>query len=266
MNTCEMNDAQVSGLAAAICATAEAMGQEMSPGTAAMMAEDLSAYPVPVVRAALKACRMEVKGKLAMADILSRVQAVDGRPGKDEAWSIALAGSDESETVVMTLEIQQAMRVAAPILRLGDKVGARMAFIGAYERLVGAARAEALPASWSVSLGFDPARRATAIESAVRTKLIPQEQGAQYLADLRITPVTSDGRAIAGLLTGEAVAPSAQLRGKLAEVRELVEQNKQQQTLLRRKKVQADRVDTYLRRRRFRAQIAAMQNKELINE
>ncbi len=80
MNTSEMNDQQVAGLAAAICATAEAMGQEMNPGTAAMMAEDLCAYPVPVVKAALKACRFEVKGKLAMADILQRVLTSDGRP------------------------------------------------------------------------------------------------------------------------------------------------------------------------------------------
>ena len=63
MSTFEMNDQQVAGLAAAICATAEAMGQEMNPGTAAMMAEDLCAYSVPAVKAALKACRFEVKGK-----------------------------------------------------------------------------------------------------------------------------------------------------------------------------------------------------------
>jgi hypothetical protein len=88
MSTFEMNDQQVAGLAATICATAKAMGQEMNPGTAAMMAEDLCAYPVPVVKAALKACRFEVKDKLAMADILQRVQIADGRTGKDEAWAI----------------------------------------------------------------------------------------------------------------------------------------------------------------------------------
>lgn len=151
MSTFEMNDAQAAGLASAIIATAEAMGQEMNPGTAAIMAEDLSAFPVPVVRAALKACRLEVKGKLTMADILQRVQAADGRPGKDEAWSIALMAGDEVETVVMTSEVQQAMSAAAPILKLGDKVGARMAFMSAYERLVTAARAEAAPVTWSVS-------------------------------------------------------------------------------------------------------------------
>ena len=262
MNTSEMNDTQVAGLAAAICGTAEAMGQEISPSTAALMAEDLAVYPVSVVRAALKACRNEVKGRLAMADILSRVQLSDGRPGKDEAWSIALTASDESETVVLTAEIQQAMNAAAPILCLGDKVGARMAFISAYERLVTQARTEASPVSWSVSLGFDPVRRIAAIESAVRMMLIPQEQGAQYLAELRIAPITDDGRAIAGLLSGDVIEPSPRVREKLAEVRQIVDAAKARQEHERRKKAQADRVDTYLRKRKARAAIAMMQSRE----
>jgi hypothetical protein len=262
MNTSEMNDQQVAGLAAAICATAEAMGQEMNPGTAAMMAEDLCAYPVPIVKAALKACRSEVKGKLAMADILSRVQIKDGRPGKDEAWSIALLAGDEIETVVMTAEIQQAMTAATPILRLGDKVGARMAFMGAYERLVSAARAEAVPITWSVSLGFDPARRVMAIESAVRMQLINHEAGSKYLSDLRIAPITADGQAIAGLITGSTVAPSPRLREKLAEVRQIVDAAKARNDRQRLKKSQADRVDTYLRKRKARKAIAAVQHKD----
>ena len=264
MNTSEMNDQQVAGLAAAICATAEAMGQEMNPGTAAMMAEDLCAYPVPVVKAALKACRFEVKGKLAMADILQRVQTSDGRPGKDEAWSIALLAGDEIETVVMTAEIQQAMTAANPILRLGDKVGARMAFMGAYERLVSAARAEAVPTAWCVSLGFDPARRVAAIESAVRMQLISHEAGNQHLSDLRIAPITADGQAIAGLITGSTVAPSPHLREKLAGVRQIVTLAKARQERDRAKKAQADRVDTYLRKRKAREAIAAVRHKEAI--
>lgn len=262
MNTSEMNDQQVAGLAAAICATAEAMGQEMNPGTAAMMAEDLCAYSVSAVKAALKACRFEVKGKLAMADILQRVQAADGRPGKDEAWSIALTASDESETVIMTAETQQAMTAARPVLALGDKVGARMAFMSAYERLVTKARAEAVPTTWSVSLGFDPVRRVTAIESAVRMQLISQQAGTQYLADLRIAPVTVDGQAIAGLLTGSPAMPSPHLREKLAEVRSIVGAAKARQDREKLKKAQADRVDTYLRKRKTRTAIAVMQRME----
>jgi len=219
MNTFEMNDQQVAGLAAAICATAEAMGQEMNPGTAAMMAEDLCAYSVPVVKAALKACRFEVKGKLAMADILQRVQSSDGRPGKDEAWAIAITTNDEFETVVLTDEIQLALAAAKPILDGGDKIGARMAFIDAYQRFVGQARKDSKPVNWHVSVGFDSNRRVQAVTKAVELKRIPQEHGQKYLADLSIVPVTEDGRAIAGLLTGTVTQPKPLLRAKLEIVK-----------------------------------------------
>ncbi|WP_130908310.1 hypothetical protein [Pseudomonas sp. Sample_16] len=220
MNTFEMNDQQVAGLAAAICATAEAMGQEMNPGTAAMMAEDLCAYSVPVVKAALKACRFEVKGKLAMADILQRVQAADGRPGRDEAWAIAMTSNDEFETVVLTDEIQLALAAAKPVLDAGDKVGARMAFNSAYERLVGQAREDNKQVNWHVSVGFDANRRVQAISKAAQMQRIPQERAQQYLADLSVEPVTEDGRALAGLITGTITRPAPKLRAKLAAVKD----------------------------------------------
>ncbi|MGY2184675.1 hypothetical protein [Pseudomonas sp. SDO5591_S426] len=220
MNTFEMNDQQVAGLAAAICATAEAMGQEMNPGTAAMMAEDLCAYSVPVVKAALKACRFEVKGKLAMADILQRVQAADGRPGKDEAWAIAMTLNDEFETVVLTDEIQLALAAAKPVLDAGDKVGARMAFNSAYERLVGQAREDNKQVNWHVSVGFDANRRVQAISKAAQMRRIPQDRAQQYLAELSVEPVTEDGRALAGLITGTITRPAPKLRAKLAAVKD----------------------------------------------
>ncbi|WP_085599742.1 MULTISPECIES: hypothetical protein [unclassified Pseudomonas] len=259
MNTFEMNDAQVAGLSSAIVATAEAMGQEMNPGTAAMMAEDLCAYPVPVVKAALKACRFEVKGKLAMADILQRVQIADGRPGKDEAWGIAMAGFDERETVVLTDEMSVAMNSAAATFLAGDKVGARMAFMSAYERLVAQARAEAKPVNWEVSIGVDPSGRTQAIERAVHLQLLPQDRAALYLADLRTTPITEDGQAIAGLLTGEVRAQaSPKVREKIAEVRCILEASKAKKDRERAKEAQFDRVDTYLRKRRARIAIAQL--------
>jgi hypothetical protein len=241
----------------ALCATAEAMGATLSPNAARMMADDLEAYDVPILVRALHACRHEVQGRLTLAAIMLRVHAADGRPGKDEAWSIALSASDEFETVVLTSEIRQAMQASAPILSLGDKVGARMAFIGAYERLVAQSRAEAVPVSWSVSLGFDPGRRVAAVESAHRSQLITQEQAAGYLADLRIEPVTQDGLAIAGLLTGNVREVSAKNREKLAEVRSIVAAATARKERERAKQAQADRVNTYLRKRQLRAVLAA---------
>lgn len=263
MNSFErMAPDQIARLSLAITATAEVLGQTITSEAAEVMADDLADYPVEAVSGALKACRRELTGKLTLAAVLQRVQAADGRPGKDEAWSIALTAGDESETVVMTAEIRQAMVAAQPILSRRDVVGARMAFNSAYERLVSAARAEAKPTTWSVSLGLDPARRVTAIESAVRMQLITQQAGTQYLTDLRIAPITIDGQAIAGLITGSTAEPSPHLREKLAEVRQIVNAAKARQKREQLKKAQADRVDTYLRKRKFRAAIAAAQRKE----
>lgn len=207
-------------LAMAICATAETLGQTISPNAAQMMAEDLAEHTIEVIANALRSCRRELSGRLTLGAILQRIQAADGRPGKDEAWSIAMAASDEFDTVVLTPEIRQAMSASGPILEAGDKVGARMAFLSAYERLVSSARAEGLPLKWEVSLGYDQARRVQAIESAVRSQLISQDAGTKYLADLRIAPVTEDGRAVAGLLTGTVSRPSADVRAKLKIIKD----------------------------------------------
>ncbi|MNJ43896.1 hypothetical protein D3C77_389220 [compost metagenome] len=92
-------------------------------------------------------------------------------------------------------------------------------------------------------------------------QLITQESGTKYLAELRIAPITEDGQAIAGLLTGTAVQASPKLREKLAEVRSIVEAAKARQDREKRKKAQTDRVNTYLRKRKAREAIAAAQSK-----
>lgn len=254
-----LSSEQQAELAGAICATAEAMGQTISAGGAQLIAEDLSAYEPGVIIGALRACRREPAGRLSLGMVLKHIHAADSRPGKDEAWSIALAASDEHETVVLTTEIRQAMIASGPILEAGDKIGARMAFMSAYERLVIAARAEAIPAKWEVSLGYDPARRVIAIESAVRSKLISQEAGAKHLTNLRIAPPTEDGRAIAGLISGEVrTKASPKVREKLAEVRCILKAAKAKKDRQRAKEDQRRRIETYLRKRQTRVAIAQL--------
>ncbi|MEN5136111.1 MULTISPECIES: hypothetical protein [unclassified Pseudomonas] len=211
---------EVAQLAGAICATAETLGQTISAGAAQLMAEDLAEHPAGDIRKALQSCRRELAGKLTLAAILQRVQAEDGRPGKDEAWAIAMTTNDEFETVVLTDEIQLALAAAKPVLDAGDKVGARMAFISAYERLVGQAREDNKQANWHVSVGFDANRRTQAITKAAQMQRIPQDRAQQYLADLSVVPVTEDGRAVVALLSGEVARPSPKLREKLAGVKE----------------------------------------------
>lgn len=210
----------IAELAGAICATAETLGQTISATAAKLMAEDLSVYPPADIRKALQACRRELTGKLTLAAVLQRIDAEDGRPGKDEAWAIAMTTNDEFETVVLTDEIQLALAAAKPVLDAGDKVGARMAFISAYERLVGQAREDKKHVNWNVSVGFDANRRTQAITKAVQMQRIPQERAQQYLADLSVAPVTEDGRAVVALLTGEVARPSPKLREKLAAVKD----------------------------------------------
>ena len=77
----------------------------------------------------------------------------DGRPTADEAWAIAVKLDDERATVVINGEIAQAWGVACEIMP--DRVGARMAFRSAYERLVSESRASGVDVNWYASIGFD---------------------------------------------------------------------------------------------------------------
>ncbi|MDT3718462.1 hypothetical protein [Pseudomonas oryzihabitans] len=238
MTSCDrMSPEHVAQLALAIVATAEVLGQTITPDAAEMMAEDLAEYPVPVVSAALKACRRELTGRLTLAAVLQRIDAADGRPGKDEAWSIALASTDEFDTVVLTQEIQQALSAALPILRVGDKVGARMAFLSAYERLVQQARSEAMPVAWSVSLGYDAQRRIEAVEQAERMGRITPAIAQEHRQRLAYDAPTGNGIAIAGLITGNAGTPTVDVKAKLNEIRDDLRKGRQAKELQRRQEV-----------------------------
>lgn len=210
---------EVAQLAGAVCATAETLGQTISANAAQLMAEDLAVYDAADIRLALQSCRRELTGKLTLAAILQRIQASDGRPSKDEAWAIAMTTNDEYETVVLTDEIQLALAAAKPVLDAGDKIGARMAFISAYERFVGQSREDAKPVNWHVSVGFDANRRIQAVTKAMELKRIPREHAQKYIADLSVEPITEDGRAIAGLLTGNVTQPAPVHREKLQLVK-----------------------------------------------
>lgn len=265
MNSFErMAPDQIARLALAVCATAEAMGQSLSSDAAELIADDLAGYPAPVVSAALKTCRRG-GGKLTTDSILQRVQAADGRPGKDEAWAIAMTTNDEFETVVLTDEIQLALAAAKPVLDAGDKVGARMAFISAYERFVGQAREEAKPVNWRVSVGFDANRRIQAVARAVQMQRIPQERGQLYLADLTHEPVAEDGRAIAGLLTGASCQPSEKVRAKLEAIRSDLALKRKAKTDAREAERCRVLAELDVRKSKLISQAAAIQNKEAAN-
>ena len=153
----------------AIAVTAELTQTDLSKPAARVMADDLSAYPEPMVLAALTRCRREVKGRLTIADVVSRLD--DGRPGPEEAW--AMLPRDEAATVVWTDEMAEAMGVAQPLLNQGEFVPARMAFKEAYTKLVQKARDARLPVKWTASLGHDPAGREQVLKEAVERGRLP---------------------------------------------------------------------------------------------
>ena len=214
-----LNAMQQDNLLVALFATAELIGQELSAPAAQMMVQDLSYYSEDVVTRALQACRRELTGKLTLAAILQRVYVEDGRPGRDEAWAIALQAGDERDTVVMTGEILAALQVARPILEARDKVGARMAFLSAYDRLIDQARQEAQPVKWEVSLGFDPDLRIRAIEQARNLGRLPAAEASRLLLQYAQEAPSPNGLAIAGLLTGNSSKPDPQTREKLRAIR-----------------------------------------------
>lgn len=227
----------------ALCATAELMGSTLSPLAAKTLAQDLSIYTQPELVSALQACRWEMTGRLTAAAIKARVESADGRPEKNEAWSIALDALDEFETVVLTEEILQALPAARPILALGDRVGARMAFLSAYERLVAGARQLAEPVAWKLSVGFDTSRCGLAIERAVQLKRISVDTANAELLRLQQTPITEDGKAIAGLITGAPASPSPSVRARLQVIGDELKARHARTQKARQLRVEADRRD-----------------------
>ena len=160
-------------LVLALMATAEVMGNEIKPNVALVIVDDLSAYALDDVLQALTRVRRECSGKLTLKMILDILASLGGWLSANEAWAIALPAIDEDSTVVWTPEIAKAFEVARPILEGGDKIGARMAFIPAYDRLIEQAKRESRTPSYDVSAGWDANMREVAMRQAETAGLLP---------------------------------------------------------------------------------------------
>lgn len=143
---------------------------------------ELESFPLRIVGAALQAYKDE-NGEFAPvpAGIAKRCKLMDGRPGPEEAWALALTSRDQEDTIVWTQECAEAYALASPIMALGDEVGARMAFKEAYVRMVTEARAATRPAVWQVSVGWDKNRCRDVITNAQKAGLLPAPQAAALL-------------------------------------------------------------------------------------
>lgn len=250
-----LNDHDLDWLIKQLIGTSELLGQQVSPTAAAMLADDLCGYPREVLARALSRVRTEHTGRLTPKAIIDRIDEAMGRPGANEAWAMALNALDERKTVVWTVEMSEAWGVARDLAADGDLVGARMAFIGAYERLVRTAREERRMPEVSVSIGWDGEQRAAAIEKAVQLGYLPQEKAAEHLPALGFTPGFQPIALLAGDVQATVDAPPEvrarlkQLRDDLAAALKRRRQSREQQQraeeedLLRRKAEAQRRVD-----------------------
>jgi len=164
----------------AIAVTAELTGTDLSKDAARVMYEDLSSYHLAGVLRALVRCRKELKGKLTLSDVLSRID--DGRPGIEEAW--AMIPQYEEATVVWTEEMAKAFGIASPLLNEGDTIAARMAFKESYTKFVQQARNDGSPVKWCVSLGHDKAGREGPIKAAVEAGRLSYDYAATLIPGL----------------------------------------------------------------------------------
>lgn len=118
------------------------------------------------------------------AEILGYIPSAQfsGHIGADEAWTLALKAMDENATVILNEEILKAREMAMDIYYSGDKVGARMAFKGAYQNaILGNEKPK-----WFVSLGHDKNSREGEIAKAYDAGLISYEQVVKYLPSTTI--------------------------------------------------------------------------------
>ena len=196
------------GQALTVCA--ELTGTQLSPAALNAMLNDLLEYDTQAVLNALNRCRRELTGRLTLAAILSRMDT--GLISADEAFGLLVdSWKNESLTLVIPEIAMQAMGMG--VLDAGDKVGARMAFKEAYNRLAGSLKADEKP-QWFVSAGTDKQQMTQAIMQAVEqgrlTKshanaLLPSEADeARYLLEtgkpLSLEDKTKQAKRIAALL------------------------------------------------------------------
>lgn len=146
----------------AIGVTLEITATQLSDGAVKLMLADLAAYPEPQVLAALRRCCRELKSRLTLADVISRID--DGRPAPEEAW--AMVPKDEAASAMMTSEMREAFAVVYAMVSVGELVPARMAFLERYRTAVQQARDARQPVQWEFSPGTDKAGRELVILDA----------------------------------------------------------------------------------------------------
>lgn len=152
-------------------------GAEVLSGEALIVWFDqMKKYSLEIVEAALSKHLEKCKFAPKPADLHEIIaDYIFRQPSSDEAWSIVINALDENNSIVWTEDMSKAFFIAKPVLDAGDKIGARMAFKGAYERLCSNTRATGIPSKWVVSLGRDLEQRRYVIEHGVQSGILAAE-------------------------------------------------------------------------------------------
>lgn len=115
-----------------------------------MLVADFENYDPDAVLMALGKCRKEIPRFPTVAEIIARIQGLDGRPGAEEAWALAPKG--EHDAAYLNDEIMAAWAIAAELLASGDSlISARMAFKEVYDRRVRQSRDSGQKPKWWLS-------------------------------------------------------------------------------------------------------------------
>lgn len=211
-------------------ATMELAGQQIRPAALALLVSDLAHLPKHVLQVTLARIRAEHKGAILTGTVLQYADHALGRLLPAEAYALAMSSQDEHATVVWNDEIAEAWGLATPLLAAGDKFAARQAFMEAYARITGEARAMRRRPQLQVSLGHDAEGRTRAVQEAIASGRLPG--GLEALPDdVREQLALPAPRAALALPAPEAMSESppdnpakVEALAKLATLRKLLTQ------------------------------------------
>lgn len=180
-----------------------------------MWMQALSKFPAGSVKRSAESYITSNKFKPQLADIVAGcVAQMDGNwLGADEAW--ALMPKSEHDSAMLTDEIAQAMAAAAPLLEVGDRIAARMAFRDTYNRLTEKAKIEGRAPVYFPSFGADTQGRVSMLANAVRTKQITLDYATNVLPECGYDLVKMLGVTNHPLLAAPSAADRAKIKALL---------------------------------------------------
>ena len=152
-------------------------------------------YDLEEFKQACSKCMLENKFFPVPADIIQHIPSAqkNNHVGAEEAWAIAEEAMDEYSTVFITNEILEAKVISQDLYDSGDKVGARMAFKDAYNRIIKTAQSP----KWKMSEGYDKARKQDAIRNALALGRLSEEKAQKYLGQESTLMIGSDVQKVA---------------------------------------------------------------------